>query len=128
MFDIAWSELGVIAVVAVVLLRPEDLPILLRTVKKTLSTLQQWKLQLTHTAHEIMEEAEMEPLKKEWESLKEIKHEFDQPTGYITDLDGNLQPTYDLSDLQPNVKAQPLPSPTAKPKAVNIDPSCPPAP
>ena len=71
MFDIAWSEFLVVAVVALVVVGPRDLPALLRTVGKTVASLRRMAGEFQSQFHEAMREAELDDLKNEVTGLKD---------------------------------------------------------
>ncbi len=92
MFDIGWTELLVIAVVAIVVVGPKDLPRLLRTLGRYLGKLRQTANEFRAQIDEAMRESELEDLRKEVEELKSVnpvenikdslnamKHTFDDP-------------------------------------------------
>ncbi|WP_020178457.1 Sec-independent protein translocase protein TatB [Methylopila sp. M107] len=71
MFDIAWSEFLVVAVVALVVVGPRDLPGLLRTVGKTVASLRRMAGEFQSQFNEAMREAELDDLKNEVTGLKD---------------------------------------------------------
>lgn len=71
MFDIAWSEFLVVAVVALVVVGPRDLPALLRTVGKTVATLRRMAGEFQTQFNDAMREAELDDLKREVTGLKD---------------------------------------------------------
>lgn len=71
MFDIAWTEFLVVAVVALVVVGPRDLPGLLRTVGKTIANLRRMASEFQGQFNEAMREAELDDLKREVTGLKD---------------------------------------------------------
>lgn len=71
MFDIAWSEFLVVAVVALVVVGPKDLPALLRTVGKTVASLRRMAGEFQTQFNDAMREAELDGLKNEITGLKD---------------------------------------------------------
>lgn len=71
MFDIAWSEFLVVAVVALVVVGPRDLPALLRTVGKTVASLRRMAGEFQGQFNEAMREAELDDLKDQVTGLKD---------------------------------------------------------
>lgn len=71
MFDIAWSEFLIVAVVALVVVGPKDLPGLLRTVGKTVASLRRMAGDFQSQFNEAMREAELDDLKREVTGLKD---------------------------------------------------------
>ena len=70
MFDIAWSEFLVVAVVALVVVGPKDLPALLRTVGKTVATLRRMAGDFQSQFNEALKEAELDDLQRDITGLK----------------------------------------------------------
>jgi sec-independent protein translocase protein TatB len=83
MFDIGWSELLVIAVVALVAIGPKELPTVLRTLGQWMTKLRRMASEFQNQFHEAMREAEMADLKKEVDNLndaaKGFTSQFDDP-------------------------------------------------
>lgn len=71
MFDIAWSEFLVVAVVALVVVGPRELPALLRTVGKTVASLRRMAGEFQSQFNEAMREAELDDLKNQVTGLKD---------------------------------------------------------
>src|SRR5262249_23578160 len=69
MFDIGWSELLVIAVVALIAIGPKELPGALRTLGMWMGKIRRMASDFQGQFQEAMREAEMADLKKEVESL-----------------------------------------------------------
>lgn len=73
MFDIGWSELLVIAVVAIIVVGPKDLPGMLRAVGKTMSQVRRTANDFKRQFNEALREAEDESgLKDTSAQLKDI--------------------------------------------------------
>lgn len=70
MFDIAWSEFLVVAVVALIVVGPRELPALLRTVGKAVASLKRMAGEFQSQFNEAMREAELDDLKNEVTGLK----------------------------------------------------------
>lgn len=71
MFDIGWSELVVIAVVALVAIGPKELPGVLRMVGQWLGKARRMASEFQGQFNEAMREAEMADLKKTFDDVKE---------------------------------------------------------
>jgi sec-independent protein translocase protein TatB len=72
MFDIGWSELLVIAVVAIVVVGPKDLPRALRTVGQWTAKTKRMAREFQNQFNEALREAELDSVKKEVESISRI--------------------------------------------------------
>src|SRR3954451_11850324 len=76
MFDIGWSELVVIAVVALVAIGPKELPGVLRTVGQWIGKARKLAGEFQGQCGEAMREAEMADLKKSFDEVKEAATGF----------------------------------------------------
>ena len=76
MFDIGWSELVVIAVVALVAIGPKELPGVLRTVGQWIGKARKLAGEFQGQFREAMREAEMADLKKSFDEVKEAATGF----------------------------------------------------
>jgi sec-independent protein translocase protein TatB len=96
MFDIGWSELVVIAVVALIAIGPKELPGVLRMVGQWMGKARKMASEFQGQFQEAMREAEMADLKKSFDEVKEAA------TGFAS---GNL-----MTSLEKDVS-----------KALNVD-------
>lgn len=89
MFGFSGTELVLIMLVALLVINPKDLPATLRNIKDSIKKIKQ-------TAHEfteaIMQDEQVDDLKRE---ASKINQEIRQ----IVDLNGEMQPTYSLDDI-----------------------------
>src|SRR5476649_2260382 len=76
MFDIGWSELVVIAVVALVVIGPKELPAVLRTCSQYLGKIRRMASEFQGQFHEAMREAEMADLKKSVDEMTDAAKGF----------------------------------------------------
>ncbi len=92
MFDIGWSELLVIAVVALIAIGPKELPGVLRMVGQWMGKARKMAAEFQGQFQEAMREAEMADLKKSFDEVREAASGF---TG------GNIMTSLqkDVSDL-----------------------------
>src|ERR1700710_2134495 len=72
MFDIGWSELVVIAVVALIAIGPKELPGVLRMVGQWMGKARKMAAEFQGQFQEAMREAEMADLKKSFDEVKDI--------------------------------------------------------
>lgn len=100
MLDISFSEIALVALVAVIFLKPEDLPALLRTAGR-------WVAQIREMMQEVRGGVQ--------EALGEVTQEVHGQARYIRDEFGNFQRVYDISELK-DAQAPPpaLPASTAR--------------
>ena len=76
MFDIGWSELVVIAVVALIAIGPKELPGVLRMVGQWMGKARKKAAEFQGQFQEAMREAEMADLKKTFDEVKEAASGF----------------------------------------------------
>ena len=72
MFDIGWSELLLIAVVAIVCIGPKDLPIVLRTLGKMARKARGLAREFQASVEEVIRETELSEARKEIDSAKKL--------------------------------------------------------
>jgi sec-independent protein translocase protein TatB len=100
MFDIGWSELLVIAVVAIVVVGPKDLPRLMRTFGHYAGKLRRAAADFQRQFEDAMRETEMEEVKKAIESVRDQTPSID------------LKAPIDKPIMLPNPSAEPTPAQT----------------
>ena len=71
MFEISWSELLILAVVALIFIGPKDLPAFFNTLGKYAGALRRQANEFKSHFEDAMREAEMENLRKELDSVRE---------------------------------------------------------
>ena len=76
MFDIGWSELVVIAVVALIAIGPKELPGVLRTVGQYMGKIRRMASEFQGQFQEAMREAEMADLKKQVDEMTDTAKGF----------------------------------------------------
>ena len=86
MFDITSSKLLILAIVALIVVGPKDLPILLRTIGKYLGIIRRHAAEFRGQFDEAMREAELDGLKKEFEAVsREVRATIDVGARAIDD-------------------------------------------
>src|ERR1700739_2311016 len=91
MFDIGWSEIVVIAVVALIAIGPKELPGVLRMVGQWMGKARKMDAEFQCQFQEAMREAEMADLKKSFDEVLETASVFSK-SNILTSL------TSDVSD------------------------------
>jgi sec-independent protein translocase protein TatB len=76
MFDIGWSELLVIGIVALIAIGPKELPGVLRTVGNYMAKVRRMAAEFQGQFQEAMREAEMTDLKKQVDDMTETAKSF----------------------------------------------------
>lgn len=110
MFDVGWSELMVIAVVAVLVVGPKDLPRMLRAFGKTVGSMRKMAGDFQRQFDNAMREAELDEIAKQagkpFAPLEEARKAA---------LDFQRSMNASTSALEAEVKADPAPALTAPP-------------
>jgi sec-independent protein translocase protein TatB len=70
MFDISWSEILIIGIVALLVVGPKELPALLRTIGKYMGVVKKQAAEFRAQFDEAMRETEIEQLRKDVEDIK----------------------------------------------------------
>lgn len=125
MFDLTSSKLLILAIVALIVVGPKDLPILLRTVGKYLGIVRRHAAEFRAQFDEAIREAELQDLKKEFEGIgREMRSTIEQGAAAIdehvmtarTELDGVIggRP-HELTEAQDPPAAKPTEAPSPEP-------------
>ena len=121
MFDLAWSEIAVIAVVAVVVIGPKDLPEAIRGVAKGVQKLRRMAGEFQQQADELVREAKLDDVRNSIQEMKstindirsfDIKGEIEK----AVDADGTLQKTMADDPLRDTFMPPPPPAPYVPPE------------
>ncbi len=88
MFDIGWSELLVIAVVALIAIGPKELPGVLRMVGQWMGKARRMASDFQGQFNEAMREAEMADIKKTFDDAAGMAKDL-SPTNLLTNLAGD---------------------------------------
>ena len=128
MFDIGWSELLLIGIVALIAIGPKELPGALRTLGQWMAKVRRMASEFQNQFHEAMREAELADLKKEVDEMatkaQSYAH-FDPIDDIRKDLEKAAGPPPDLDTLT-DTAASPPPS-AAAPSASTPPAETPPA-
>src|SRR5947208_12592101 len=132
MFDIGWSELLLIGIVALIAIGPKELPGALRTLGQWMGKVRRMASEFQNQFHEAMREAELADLKKEVDEMatkaQSYAH-FDPIEDVRRDLEKAAGPPPDLDTLT-DTAASPPPSastPSASTPPAATPPASPPA-
>jgi len=123
MFDIGWSELVVIAVVALIVIGPKELPGVLRTVGHYMRKIRGMASEFQGQLQEAMREAEMADLKKhvdemtdtakgftDFDPLASVKKEVES---FSADPLGTSTPAPSMASASPEPAAPGAPAPVS---------------
>src|ERR671933_2557429 len=72
MFELSWGHIIVVAVVAIVVVGPKDLPRMLRALGQTVAKLRRMAGEFQSQFNEALREAELEDVKKSIESIRDL--------------------------------------------------------
>src|SRR5271167_3174618 len=113
MFDIGWSELVVIAVVALIAIGPKELPGVLRLVGQWMGKARKMAAEFQGQFQEAMREAEMADLKQSFDEVREAASGL-TAGGLMTSLQKDVSSALNITDIdRPAVTAaEPSVTPT----------------
>lgn len=111
MFDIGWSELLVIAIVALVVIGPKDLPQAFRVLGQWMAKARALARDFQGHVDDLMREADMQDMKREFQDMTRVP-EFEALEGDLMrgDLAGNGNPA---TPVKPATTAAPTAATTA---------------
>ncbi len=119
MFDIGWSELVVIGVVALIAIGPKELPGVLRTVGQWMGKVRRMAAEFQGQFNEAMREAEMADLKKSFDEIKDTATSFSK-NNLLTSLTRDVNDALKVDDLD-----KPAASSSSSASAVSSEASLP---
>jgi sec-independent protein translocase protein TatB len=128
MFDIGWSELVVIAVVALIAIGPKELPGVLRMVGQWMGKARKMAAEFQGQFQEAMREAEMADLKKSFDEVKEAATGFTSGN-IMTSLQKDVSSALDIGDIdkpaEPPAAIETPATPAIEPPATPATPEAP---
>ncbi len=100
MFDFAWSEIAVIAVVALVAIGPKDMPVAIRALTKGMKKARRMASEFQSHVDEMVREANLDEVRDQISAIRnfDIKSTIEQHV----DPDGALRTTFASDPLAPN--------------------------
>jgi len=84
MFDLGWGKIVIIAVIALVVIGPKELPAVLRTVGQWMGKIRRMAAEFQSQFQEAMREAEMADLKKSIDTITDATRGIGDPLGTVT--------------------------------------------
>ena len=137
MFDIGWSELLLIGIVALIAIGPKELPGALRTLGQWMAKVRRMASEFQNQFHEAMREAELADLKKEVDEMaskaQSYAH-FDPIDDIRKDIEKAASPPPDLDTLtdtaalpQSSASTPSASTPSASTPSASTPPASPPA-
>ncbi|MDP6874177.1 MAG: Sec-independent protein translocase protein TatB [Alphaproteobacteria bacterium] len=119
MLDIGWSEMLMIAVVAIVVIGPKDLPRALRSIGQWVAKARAMTRDLQNSVNDMIAETEIDELRKAGESLGE----FGAPDMMGPDFEGGKLMDHSKSENPNDEYPTPPPTPVKWPPDDEIDAS-----
>ncbi len=114
MFDIGWSEMTVVVVIALLVLGPKQLPEALKTITQFTRKARRYAQDFRSGIDNIVREAELEEARDALKSVKSVN-----PSKALSDLvDPTGEVDKEMKDLEDTTKKQTDPSIEAKPSSV----------
>ena len=123
MFDIGWSEIAVIAVVALIAIGPKELPGVLRMVGQWMGKARKMAAEFQGQFQEAMREAEMADLKKSFDEVNEAASGFTSGN-LMTSLEKDVSKARDIDVLDKPVAAA-TDTPAVEPPVTPTTPEAP---
>jgi len=105
MFDLGWSELLLVAVLAIIFVGPKDLPKMMRTVGQYVAKVRAMAREFQSSFDELARETELDELRREVSALK------DQATSPLRGLKDEIIKTTPKKDAPAAAAEQPKPLP-----------------
>ena len=102
MFDIGWTELLVIGIVALIVIGPRELPKTLRTIGQMMTKVRRMASEFQGQFNDAIREAELDELRKEAEKLTDIKN----PLGDLESIRSEIESAVD-GTAKPDAPATP---------------------
>lgn len=128
MFDLAWSEIAVIAVVALIAIGPKDLPIAMKAVAEMIKKARRMAGEFQTHFDEMVREADLQEVRNQFNELRgmDVKSKILN----AVDADGSLRRTVNENPLNPALYTPPPPVETAPvaPDPNAVPPAPPPVP
>ena len=112
MFDLAWSEIALIGVVALVVIGPKDLPEAIRGVARGINKLRRMASEFQGQADELVREANLDEVRQSINEIRNfnVRDEFTK----AVDKDGSIRKTFTEDPLKTDYNKPYTPPPAAE--------------
>ncbi|WP_454628146.1 Sec-independent protein translocase protein TatB [Bradyrhizobium cenepequi] len=120
MFDIGWSELVLIAVVALIAIGPKELPGVLRMVGQWMAKARRMAAEFQGQFQEAMREAEMADIKKSFDEVKEAATGI-ASGNVMTSLQKDVNDALQIGDIEKTSEEKPGEAKPADAQAAPVD-------
>jgi len=99
MFDFAWSEIALIAVVALIAIGPKDMPVAIRTVTGWIKKARRMAAEFQTHVDEMVREADLSEVRSSINEIRnfDIRGEIER----TVDADGSIRATFASNPLEP---------------------------
>jgi len=113
MFDFAWSEIALIAAVALIAIGPKDMPAAIRTVSGMVKKARRMAAEFQTHVDEMVREANLDEFKSQFNDIRnfDVKSVIEK----TIDPDGSLKNTFADATFDPVTAPEPAPSEAAEP-------------
>jgi len=95
MLDIGWTEIAIIAILAILVIGPKDLPKAMRSIAKIIGKTKAMMREFQNNLDEMIKETELDEVKKQIQSLN--SPDFKNKILETVDKDGEIAKAMDLS-------------------------------
>jgi sec-independent protein translocase protein TatB len=95
MFDIGWGKIIIIAVIALIVIGPKELPAVLRTVGQWMGKIRRMAAEFQNQFQEAMREAEMADLKKHVDTITEATRDISGGFDPLKTVTRNIESVFD---------------------------------
>jgi sec-independent protein translocase protein TatB len=117
MFDLGWGKIVIIAVIALVVIGPKELPAVLRTVGQWMGKIRRMAAEFQSQFQEAMREAEMADLKKSIDAITDATRGIGTGFDPLSSVTKDLENTFKETPATPAPDAAPTPAVDAPPAA-----------
>jgi sec-independent protein translocase protein TatB len=135
MFDLGWGKIIIIAVIALVVIGPKELPAVLRTVGQWMGKIRRMAAEFQGQFQEAMREAEMADLKKSIDAITDATRGIGSGLDPISSVSKDIESAFAdkpeaTTPATPPVAGEPAAAPTTEPSVaaeppVTIEPPVP---
>jgi sec-independent protein translocase protein TatB len=117
MFDLGWGKIVIIAVIALVVIGPKELPAVLRTVGQWMGKIRRMAAEFQSQFQEAMREAEMADLKKSIDAITDATRGIGTGFDPLSSVTKDLENTFKETPATPASDAAPTPAVDVPPAA-----------
>ena len=113
MFDFAWSEIALIAAVALIAIGPKDMPVALRAVSGMVKKARRMAAEFQTHVDEMLRETNLEEVRSSFNDIRnfDIRSKIEK----AIDADGSIRSTFESNPLEP--------APSVTPEVADLPPA-----